>query len=45
MSYIRMCGPIYISNHSIFPRQDRPHCKLEFKLNHGADEQVGSVHS
>jgi hypothetical protein len=29
------------SNHSIFLRQDRPHCGLMFKLNEGLDEQVG----
>jgi hypothetical protein len=24
-------------------RQDRPHCRLVLKLNHGVDEQVGSI--
>jgi hypothetical protein len=30
-------------NLGIIPRQDRPHCRVDVKLTHGVDEQVGSV--
>jgi hypothetical protein len=30
-------------NRGIYTRQDRPHYILVLKLNHGVDEQVGSI--
>jgi hypothetical protein len=30
-------------NRGICTRQDRSHCGLVLKLNHGVDEQVGSI--